>query len=157
MLYFCSSLSSAVVVPLFWSKSPLDKSLVTLHGFSDSQEIFLAVTMETDFANVFSSRFESVYGFELLASFCIVALYFNMIHFSLSEIHVGILQDTIADFNLIIAEKVFSNRISIRIEQVLVLFDGLFGMPAISCVSEDTSLAQKLTYRKSLSPSERIR
>jgi hypothetical protein len=141
----------------FRSKSPLNERLVTLHRFSDSQEILLAMTIKTGFAEVFGSRLASVYSLESLASFCIVALYLDMIHFSLSEIYVGILQNTIADLNLVIAEKMFSNRVSILIEEVLVLFDGLFGMPATSSVSEEISLARDLTYRKSVSPSERIR
>jgi hypothetical protein len=137
-----SSLSSVVIIHLFRSKSPLDKSLVTLHGFSDSQEILLAVTMETDFADVLSSRFESVYGNESLASLCIVALYLDMIHLRLSEDDIGILKNVVSNFNLFVAEKMFSNRVSIRIKEVMVLFDGLFGMPAASWVSGSSQKLQ---------------
>jgi hypothetical protein len=135
-------MSSAIVVLWFWSKSPLDESLVTLHGFSDGQEIFLAVTIETGFADVFSSRFEPVYGLESLASFCIVALYLDMIHLRLSEDDIGILKNVVSNFNLFVAEKMFSNGVSVRIKEVMVLFDGLLGMPAASWVSGSSQKLQ---------------
>jgi hypothetical protein len=115
------------------------------------------VTIKTDFADVFNSRFVPIYGLESFTSLHIVALYLDMIHLSLCKISVSILENVIADFDLGIAKKVVSSRASVRIEEVLVLFDGLFGMPAICFVSKGTNVSLDLTHRKSSSPSERIR
>jgi hypothetical protein len=147
----------AVLILSFHPKGLFDKRLVTLHRVFDSQEILFAVTIETDFADVFGSRFASVYGFELLTALHITALDLDMIHLSLSEIPVSIFENCVADFDLTIAEKMFSSRVPVRIEEVLVLFDGLFSVPAASLVSQDTNPTLDLTYRKFSSPSERMR
>jgi hypothetical protein len=146
-----------VLIPSFHSKSLFDERLVTLHRVFDSQEIVFAVTIETDFADVFGSRFASVYGSETFTSLHIVAMYLDMIHLSLSKIPVSIFEDVVADFDLAIAKKMFFSRVPVWIEEVPVLFDGLFGVPATSFVSEDTSLSLNLAYRKSSSPRESIR
>jgi hypothetical protein len=147
----------AVLILLFHPKGLFDKRLVTLHRVFDSQEILFAVTIETDFADVFGSRFASVYGSETFTSLHIVALYLDMIHLSLSEVPVSVFENVVADCDLGITKKMFSSGVPVRIEELLVLFDGLFSVPATSFVSEDTSLSLNLAYRKSSSPSESIR
>jgi hypothetical protein len=147
----------AVRILSFHPKGLFDKRLVTLHRVFDSQEILFAVTIETDFADVFDSRFATVYGLESFISLCIVALYLDMIHLSLGEVPVSVFENVVADFDLGIAKKMFSSRVPVWIEEVLVQFDGLFGVPATSFVREYTSLSLNLAYRKSSSPSESIR
>jgi hypothetical protein len=143
--------------PLSHPTSLFNKRLVALHRVFDSHEIFFAVTIKTDFADVFNSRFVPIYGLESFTSLHIVALYLDMIHLSLSEISVSILEYVIADFDLGVTKKMISSRISVRIEDVLILFDGLFSVPAIYLVSEGTNVSLDLTHRKSSSPNERIR
>jgi hypothetical protein len=150
-------MSCAALILLFHSKSLFDERLITLHGFFDSQAVLFAVTIQTDFADISGGRFASIYGFESFASFRIVALYFDMVHLGLSEIYVSILENVVTSFDLSITEKMVPGRCSVGVEEVLVLFDGLFGMPTPSLVSTIAELYQDLTYRKSLSPSERIR
>jgi hypothetical protein len=65
-----------------------------------------------------------------------------MIHFGLSEIDIGIPKNVVSNFNLFIAEKMFSDRVSVRIKEVMVLFDSLFGMPAASWVSGSSQKLQ---------------
>lgn len=120
---------------MFHPKGLFDERLVTLHRYSNSQAIILAVAVETDFADVFGGRFATVYGPESITSLRIVALYLDVIHLSLSEIPVSILQNVITDLNLSIAQNMVSSTVPIRIEEVLIFLDGLFGMPAVSFVS----------------------
>ena len=112
---------------------------------------------ETNFADVFGGRFASVDCLESFTSLLEVALYLNMVHLSLSEVSVGILENVITDLDLGIAKKVVCSRISFRIEEVLVFFDCLFSMPTASFVSKEVDLSLDSTHRKSESPSERIR
>jgi hypothetical protein len=115
------------------------------------------VTIKTDFADIFNSRLVSIYGLESFTSLHIVALYLDIIHLGLSEIPVSIFEDVVADLDLGIAEKMFSSRVPVWIEEVLVLLDCLFRVPATACISDDSNLVLRLTHRKSSSPSERIR
>jgi hypothetical protein len=115
------------------------------------------VTIKTDFADVFNSRFVPIYSLESFTSLHVVALYLDIIHLGLSEIPVSIFEDVVADLDLGIAEKMFSSTGSTWIEEVLVLLDRLFRVPATACISDDSNSALRLTHRKSSSPSERIR
>jgi len=59
-----------------------------------------------------------------------------MIHLGLSEVSVSILENAITDLDLSIAQKMVSSRVSVWVEKMLILLDGLFGMPAVSFVSD---------------------
>jgi hypothetical protein len=115
------------------------------------------VTIKTDLTDIFNSGVVPIYGLESFTSLHIIALYLDIIHLGLSEIPVSIFEDVVADLDLDIAEKMFSSRVPVWIEEVLVLLDCLFRVPATACISDDSNLVLRLTHRKSSSPSERIR
>ena len=143
---------------MFDPKGLFDVSLVALHRGFDSYAVLLAVAEETDSVDIFDGRFASIYGFESFTPLVVVALYLDMVHLGLGEISVSILENAVSDIDLIVAEKVISSRVSVRVEEVLIFFDGLFGMPATSSISKDGDLYSKWTYRKSSwSPSEIMR
>lgn len=80
-----------------------------------------------------------------------------MIHLGLSEVSVSVLENLVADVDLGIAKNIVPSRFSVRVKEMLILLNGLFGMPAASVISKEADSSLNPTYRKSLSPSERIR
>lgn len=62
-----------------------------------------------------------------------------MILFSLGEVPTSILENIVTCLELGVAEKIVSSGFTIRIEEMLVQFEGLFSMPAGLLVSLDAT------------------
>lgn len=79
-----------------YPKGLLDERLVTLGRAIDSQQILLAMSIQTSLADILRSGFASIYGSESLNPFRIVAFYFDVILFSLGKVSTSILENVIS-------------------------------------------------------------
>jgi hypothetical protein len=96
--------SCAVLFILYHPKGLFDEGLVTLHRALNSHAVFLTVTIETDFADIFDSRLASVHSLEPFTPLLIVALYFDMVHLGLSKVDVSILENVVPNLDLCITK-----------------------------------------------------
>lgn len=101
-------------------KNSLDECPVILYRSFGGQEVLSAVTIQTSSADIFLGGFASIYSPEPHRSLGIVALYLDVIPFSLNKVSVSMLEDVISDPDLTIAKNVFSRRAAIRVEKLFV-------------------------------------
>lgn len=118
-----------------YPESLFNERVVVLRRSVNSQEILLAVSMQVSSANIFHSGFASIYGSKSLNPLRIVALYFDMIRFSLGKVSAGVPENVVACLELRVAEEMVPSGFTIRIKELLVQVESLFGMPAVSFFS----------------------